>query len=162
MVLDPGRYLAAWRNRYLLDRDRGRICGESLYGSEKAAIVDQGGKRSTSYRELADISARLASWLLQKGIGREKLVAIRVPRGAAFIACRFSFGAAEVSEAASRLHLSVNGFYLSASALSMMAYEHTQKVMLSWTFNGRADLKAMRTVGLLIRETGSSSGWNRK
>ena len=66
--------------------------------------------------------------------------------------CRFSFGAAEVSEAASRLHLSVNGFYLSAAALSMMAYEHTQKVMLSWTFNGRADLKAMRTVGLLIRD----------
>ena len=51
---------------------------------EKAALVDQGGKRSTSYRELADISARLASWLLQQGIGREKLVAIRVPRGAAF------------------------------------------------------------------------------
>ena len=57
---------------------------------EKAALVDQGGKRSTSYRELADISARLASWLLQQGIGREKLVAIRVPRGADFIACRFA------------------------------------------------------------------------
>ena len=57
---------------------------------EKAAIVDQGGKRSTSYREVADTSARLASWLLQQGIGREKLVAIRVPRGAAFIACRFA------------------------------------------------------------------------
>lgn len=66
--------------------------------------------------------------------------------------CRFSFGAEEVSGAASRLHLSVNGFYLLASALSMMAYEHTQKVMLSWTFNGRSDLKAMRTVGLLIRD----------
>ena len=57
---------------------------------EKAAVVDQGGKRSTSYRELADISARLASWLCQKGIGREKLVAVRVPRGTAFIACRLA------------------------------------------------------------------------
>ena len=57
---------------------------------EKAALVDQGGKRSTSYREVADTSARLASWLIQQGIGREKLVAIRVPRGADFIACRFA------------------------------------------------------------------------
>ena len=65
---------------------------------------------------------------------------------------RFSFSAGEISEAAGRLHLSVNSFYLLASALSMMVYEQTQKIMLSWTFNGRSDLKAMRTVGLLIRD----------
>ena len=64
----------------------------------------------------------------------------------------FSFSAEEISEAAGRLHLSVNSFYLLASALSMMVYEHTQTTMLSWTFNGRSDLRAMRTVGLLIRD----------
>lgn len=65
---------------------------------------------------------------------------------------RFSFSAGEVAEAAGRLQLSVNGFYMLASALSMMAYGHMEKVMLSWTFHGRADLRAMRTVGLLIRD----------
>ena len=40
---------------------------------EKAALVDQGGKRSTSYRELADISARLASWLLRYCCPRGRL-----------------------------------------------------------------------------------------
>ena len=56
----------------------------------KTAVVDQGGKRSISYGELADMSARLAAWLYKKGIGRERLVAIGVPRGAAFIVCRFA------------------------------------------------------------------------
>lgn len=65
---------------------------------------------------------------------------------------RFSFHAGEVSGAARRLHLSANGFYLLAAALSMMAYEHTEQVMLSWTFHGRSELRALRTVGLLIRD----------
>lgn len=64
----------------------------------------------------------------------------------------FSFSPEEVAGAAARLHLSMNGFYLLASALSMMAYNHTQKIMFSWTFHGRADLRALRTVGMLIRD----------
>lgn len=57
---------------------------------ERSAIVDRGGERRTSYAELAEVSARLATWLLKQGIGREKLVAIRVPRGLDFIACRIA------------------------------------------------------------------------
>ena len=56
----------------------------------RAAVVDRGGERRTSYAELAEVSARLATWLLKQGIGREKLVAIRVPRGLDFIACRIA------------------------------------------------------------------------
>ena len=65
---------------------------------------------------------------------------------------QFPFEAENVHKAAKRLHLSVNGFYLFASALSLMVYNHTDNVMLSWTFNGRSDMGAMRTVGLLIRD----------
>ncbi len=57
---------------------------------ERAAVVDRGGARATSYADLAEMSARLAAWLLKQGIGREKLVAIRVPRGVDFIACRLA------------------------------------------------------------------------
>ena len=44
---------------------------------ERAAVVDRVGERRTSYAELAEVSARLATWLLKQGIGREKLVAMR-------------------------------------------------------------------------------------
>ena len=57
---------------------------------QKTAVVDLGGERATSYAELADMSARLAAWHIKHGIGREKLAAIRVPRGVHFIACRFA------------------------------------------------------------------------
>lgn len=63
-------------------------CVQSTPG--RAAVVDRGGERRTSYAELAEVSARLATWLLKQGIGREKLVAIRVPRGLDFIACRIA------------------------------------------------------------------------
>ncbi|MBQ9505441.1 MAG: AMP-binding protein [Lachnospiraceae bacterium] len=52
--------------------------------------MDRGGARATSYADLAEMSARLAAWLLKQGIGKEKLVAIRVPRGVDFIACRLA------------------------------------------------------------------------
>ena len=55
---------------------------------QKTAVVDNAGERKTSYAKLCEMSARLASYLLKQGIGREKLVAIRVPRGVAFIASR--------------------------------------------------------------------------
>lgn len=55
---------------------------------EHVAVVDRGGERATSYHELDELSGRIASWLMSKGIGREGLVAIRVPRGLEFIATR--------------------------------------------------------------------------
>lgn len=57
---------------------------------EKAAIVDNGGERVTSYKELNDMSGRVASWLIHQGIGREDVVAVRVPRGVRFVAVRLA------------------------------------------------------------------------
>ncbi len=57
---------------------------------EKAAIVDNGGERVTSYKELNDMSGRVAAWLIHQGIGREDVVAIRVPRGVRFVAVRLA------------------------------------------------------------------------
>ena len=56
----------------------------------KIAIVDQEGNRKTSYADLTDMSARLATWLLKQGLGREQIAAIRVPRGVEFIASRLA------------------------------------------------------------------------
>ncbi|MBQ4243100.1 MAG: non-ribosomal peptide synthetase, partial [Lachnospiraceae bacterium] len=57
---------------------------------DKTAIVDNGGERATSYKELDDMSGRIASWLIKQGIGREDVVAIRVPRGVQFVAVRLA------------------------------------------------------------------------
>ena len=57
---------------------------------EKAAIVDNGGDRVTSYKELDEMSGRIAAWLIKQGIGREDVVAIRVPRGVRFVAVRLA------------------------------------------------------------------------
>lgn len=37
-----------------------------------------------------DMSARLGTWFIKKGIGKEKIVAIRVPRGVRFVATRLA------------------------------------------------------------------------
>ena len=55
-----------------------------------SAVVDQGGKRRTGYAELNDISGRLAKWLKRKGIKKEDVVAICVPRGMEFVATRIA------------------------------------------------------------------------
>ncbi len=57
---------------------------------ERAAVVDRGGARATSYADLSEMSARFATWLLKQEVGREKLVAIRAPRGLDFIICRLA------------------------------------------------------------------------
>ncbi len=52
---------------------------------EWTAVVDQNGD-STTYTQLNDISSRVATWLKERGIGREQLVAINMPRSMAYIA----------------------------------------------------------------------------
>lgn len=64
------------------------ISGYVRRSPELTAIVDRGGERATSYYELDELSGRIASWLKSKGIGREDVVAICVPRGLEFIATR--------------------------------------------------------------------------
>ena len=66
------------------------ICTHVRNTPQKIAIVDQGGERATSYAELMDMSARLASRLLKQGLGREKIFVIRVPRGVQYVACRLA------------------------------------------------------------------------
>ncbi|MCR5403524.1 MAG: AMP-binding protein [Butyrivibrio sp.] len=66
------------------------IYSHSLNTPQKIAIVDQEGNRETSYAELVAMSGRLATWLLKQGIGKEKIVAIRVPRGVRFVASRLA------------------------------------------------------------------------
>lgn len=64
----------------------------------------------------------------------------------------FSFEKQEVYKTAQRLRLSVNAFYLLSAALSLMAYNRSENILILWTFNGRAEAKAMRTVGILLQD----------
>ena len=57
---------------------------------DQTAVVDQNGKRLTSYLQLDEMSGRIAAWLKKQGIGREDVVAICVPRGVEFIAVRLA------------------------------------------------------------------------
>jgi len=62
------------------------------------------------------------------------------------------FTSKDVGKAAGRLHLSVSAFYMLGAALSLAAYNLSDKVMISWNYHGRSDLRAMRSVGLFIRD----------
>ena len=64
----------------------------------------------------------------------------------------FAFETEEVFRAAKRMRLSVNAFYILVTSLSIMAYNNSENVVFLWTFNGRSEIKALRTVGLLIRD----------
>ncbi len=66
--------------------------------------------------------------------------------------CKVSFKTEEAHEAAKRLHISASAFYMLSSALALASYNDTQRVMLSWNYNGRADIRTMRAAGLLIRD----------
>lgn len=46
----------------------------------RAAVVDRRGKRETSYRELGEISDRIAAYLIEKGMRAEDVVVIRCDR----------------------------------------------------------------------------------
>ena len=66
----------------------------------RAAVVDLDGARSTDYRSLNELSGRAASWLKSRGIGREDVVALLLPKGMEHIAARIAVmkvGAAWVS-----------------------------------------------------------------
>ena len=58
--------------------------GYALSIPEKAAVVDEGGERITTYAGLDDMSGRVATWLGKKGIGKEDLITIKVQRGVKF------------------------------------------------------------------------------
>ena len=64
--------------------------GYALSIPEKAAVVDEGGERITTYAGLDDMSGRVATWLGKKGIGKEDLITIKVQRGVRFIALRLA------------------------------------------------------------------------
>ena len=64
----------------------------------------------------------------------------------------FAFRKEEILQAAKRMKLSVNAFYILVTSLSLMAYNHVENVVFVWTFNGRSEIKAIRTVGLLLRD----------
>lgn len=67
---------------------------------ERAAVVDHDGARSTDYRSLNELSGRAAAWLKSRGIGREDVVALLLPKGMEHIAARIAVmkvGAAWVS-----------------------------------------------------------------
>ncbi|MBO6215986.1 MAG: AMP-binding protein, partial [Lachnospiraceae bacterium] len=55
-------------------------------------------------------------------------------------------------ETAKRMKISMNAFYILATALSLMVYNNAENAVFLWTFNGRSEIKAIRTVGLLLRD----------
>ncbi len=67
---------------------------------EHPAVVDRDGARITSYQNLDTLSGRAAACLKERGIGREDMVAILLPKGMEHIAVRLAVmkvGAAWVS-----------------------------------------------------------------
>ena len=49
--------------------------------SERIAVVDHDGERSTTYRQFYENCKKVNAYLRKKGIGTEDTVAIHVPRG---------------------------------------------------------------------------------
>ncbi len=67
---------------------------------ERPAVVDRDGARTTDYRSLNELSGRVAAYLKSRGIGREDVVALLLPKGMEHIAARIAVmkaGAAWVS-----------------------------------------------------------------
>ena len=58
----------------------------------------------------------------------------------------------EITGAAKRLHLSVTAFYMLPAMLALASYNAADKVMISWNYHGRSDIRTMRSVGLFIRD----------
>ena len=51
------------------------------------AVVDRDGRRNTTYARLNDISDRIATYLIEKGVGRDDTVAISLTREMEYVAC---------------------------------------------------------------------------
>lgn len=58
----------------------------------------------------------------------------------------------EISEFCRKRHVGKNEFYICATVLAIARYNGGGNVAFTWTWNGRSDLRFMRTVGLLIRD----------
>ena len=58
----------------------------ALIQPDKTAIVDQDGRRATSYAQLDALSARVAALLVQSGVGRNDIVPILLPRDVQYVA----------------------------------------------------------------------------
>ena len=57
-----------------------------------------------------------------------------------------------VSALAKRYGVSLSTLYCSLAALSLGFFEHADRVLITWTWNGRRDHESMRRVGLLLRD----------
>ena len=64
----------------------------------------------------------------------------------------FDFSREAAQNVCMRYRLGKNGLYLLASAMAIAAYNDTQDVLISWTWNGRADARTMRSVGVYFRD----------
>lgn len=64
----------------------------------------------------------------------------------------FSFDKKDVAEVGRRYGLGQNGFYLAATAMALAEYNKTKDVLIEWNWDGRADARVMRTVGMFIQE----------
>lgn len=66
--------------------------------------------------------------------------------------CKTAITADELNVIEKRFKISRNEFFITVSALAIGFCSGKPNVMLSWIYNGREDLKAMSTVGLLFRD----------
>ncbi|MBO5552328.1 MAG: hypothetical protein J5966_10260 [Lachnospiraceae bacterium] len=64
----------------------------------------------------------------------------------------FAFKTEAARKAAKRMNLSMNAFYILAISLSLMAYNDSENVVFVWVFNGRSEIRFLRTVGMFLRD----------
>lgn len=62
------------------------ICKAFESFADRIAVVDQGGDRRTSYRELGELSLKTAAWLLQQELPDHSFVPICLPASAEYVA----------------------------------------------------------------------------
>ena len=70
----------------------------------------------------------------------------------AFLIRPFEFSREAAKTVCMNCRLGKNGLYLLASAMAIAAYNETQDVLISWTWNGRADARTMRSAGVYFRD----------
>ena len=74
----------------------------------------------------------------------------------AYLTCLFDFDR-DVSERVSlKYRLGKNGLYLLASAMAIAEYNKTEDVLISWTWNGRADSRINNSVGVFFKDIPAS------
>ena len=63
----------------------------------------------------------------------------------------FSFTRDDAEALSGKYGLGKNGFYIAAAAVALSAYNASDDVMFTWTWDGRADAEKMKAVGVLIK-----------